>query len=82
MGQTPLMDGGSRTVRPVYVGDVARGINAVLNAGITSRVVELAGDELSIRSAVELFCEYARRPFHPLSVSHSLIRFDSGKTHR
>lgn len=90
-GYLPLMNDGQFSFRPVYVGDVARGLGRLAelehlplestsesDAGsvVRPRVHAYQGpDVYTYRQLVELFCNIARKPFHPLSVPYPLYRW-------
>jgi NADH dehydrogenase (ubiquinone) 1 alpha subcomplex subunit 9 len=75
-GFIPLVNGGERKMRPVYVGDVAKGLARMMDVkGGGGNVYELVGpDEMTFRDFVKLFCEYTHRPFNPVNVPYSLFR--------
>ena len=75
LGYIPLVNGGKHTLSPVYVNDVARALFALMEHENPKSLYELYGpDQMQYRQVVELFCEYARKPYSPLAVPHELFR--------
>lgn len=74
-GFMPLMNGGKRTFYPTYVGDVARGLESLIHIDEPAKLYEFRGaNSMTYKDFCMLFCEYARRPFAPLSVPYAIFR--------
>ena len=75
LGYIPMLDGGKRELQPAYVGDVARALHAIMQADAPERLYEFVGpDRFTHYQLVEMFCDYARRPFFPISLPYSVYR--------
>lgn len=76
LGYIPMVHGGTRKFRPVYVGDVAHALkNLMVADNADAQIYELYGpQEMEYREFVRQFCEYARRKYFPLAVPHGLYR--------
>lgn len=74
-GFIPMVNGGSRLIHPVYVGDVARGLLTLSEREDVKSLYEFVGPKgYTYYEFVEMFCEYTRRQFFPLSVPYSVMR--------
>jgi NADH dehydrogenase (ubiquinone) 1 alpha subcomplex subunit 9 len=83
LGYIPLVDNGIQTRYPVYVGDVARALEALLHVDKPESLYELVGpNQYTYHQLIEMFCDYARRPFFPVALPYKPMRTLVGITQR
>jgi NADH dehydrogenase len=81
----PLIGGGKTQFQPVYVGDVAEAVMAVIDAPVTyeetamGKVYELGGPEIvNFRQIYERMFEYTRQPRRLVNLPFGLAKMQAG----